>query len=154
MARSSKTFVVAATTLIAVLVLATTALAALGSDTSGGGWSTTVAAAVPSTLAPGATEQIPFVVTNGSHDTRPLSSLTASIPTEPSGDAETAGRVDIPGCLARWFTALIDPANAALPPQVTPGASYAGRIALTMRDSGTDQDACRGAAPAVSVTAR
>jgi hypothetical protein len=140
--------------MIGVLVLATTALAALHSgNASGGGWSTTVAAALPSTLAPGATEQIPFVVTNATHDTKPLNSVTATIPTEPGGDAETIGGVDIPGCVARWFTAVVDPANAAFPPQVTPGASYAGRIALTMRDSDTDQNACRGATPAVSVTA-
>jgi hypothetical protein len=147
------TFVVSAATLIAALVLSTTALAASDTNPSPGGWSTTVAAGLPSTLAPGATEQIRFVVTNGSQDTKPLNSVTAAIPTEADGDAETIGRVDIPGCLARWFTASVDASDPALPPQVTAGASYAGRVNLTMRDSGTDQDACRGAAPAVSVTA-
>jgi hypothetical protein len=79
--------------------------------------------------------------------------VTVTIVTEPDGDAATAAGDDIEGCLASWFTASLDQSNRALPPQVTPGASYAGLVDLTMRDSDTPQDACRDAAPAVSVTA-
>lgn len=101
----------------------------------------------------GAGESLPFTIANSRAGNESLRAVTVSLLTAPNGDAETAAGADIPGCLARWFTAVVDPANAAFPPQVTPDASYAGRIALTMRDSDTDQNACRGATPAVSVTA-
>jgi len=69
------------------------------------------------------------------------------------GDARTAGGADIRGCRAKWFTVVVDRANRPLPARLAPGASYRGRVKLIMRDSGTNQDACRGAAPAVSITA-
>jgi hypothetical protein len=94
------------------------------------------------------------VVTNSGHDTRALNDVAAAVAAAPTGDAETAAGADIHGCLAAWFTVSVDEGNRALPPQVTPGASYGGWVDLTMRDSGTDQDACWGAAPAVSVIAR
>ena len=79
--------------------------------------------------------------------------LAVSVPATRGGDARTAGGADIHGCRAKWFTVVVDRANRPLPARLVPGASYRGKVELTMRDSGTNQDACRGAAPAVSITA-
>jgi hypothetical protein len=107
-------------------------------------------------LFPGArndAELLSFTVTNTAHARQRLSSVVASVPSTAGGDARTSAGGDIRGCRARWFTVVLDRADRPLPAALAPGRSYQGKIELSMRDSGTDQDACRGAAPAVAVTA-
>jgi hypothetical protein len=70
----------------------------------------------------------------------------------PGGDVRTATAVGIPGCRAAWFKLSVDGRNGRLPAAIAPGASYAGAADLAMRDSGSNQNACRGAAPAVTIT--
>jgi len=101
----------------------------------------------------GDAELLGFVVTNAGHTRQRLNRVVALVLATRGGDARTAGGADIRGCRAKWFTVVVDRANRPLPARLAPGASYRGRVKLTMRDSGTDQDACRGAAPAVSITA-
>jgi hypothetical protein len=93
------------------------------------------------------------MVTNAAHARERLARVVASVPATRGGDARTAGGADIRGCRAKWFTVVVDRTNRPLPARLAPGASYRGKIKLTMRDSGTNQDACRGTAPAVSITA-
>ena len=115
------------------------------------GWSGRLTA-----LYPGArndAELLSFAVTNPGQARHRLSWVTASVPATRGGDAETASGGDIRGCRATWFAVVVDRANRSLPAQLAPGATYRGRVELTMRNSGTNQNACRGAAPAVSVTA-
>ncbi len=108
-------------------------------------------------LYPGAasdTEYLPFTVTNNGKGHQAVSSIVPTIPAEPgSGDAETAAGADIPGCLASWFTATVDSGDAALPADLAPAGTYTGKIDLTMTDTSTNQNACQGAAPAVTITA-
>ena len=75
------------------------------------------------------------------------------MPTEANGDAETAGGADITGCKAAWFTAVADAGNPTVPADVAPAGTYVGKVDLTMQDSGTNQNACQGVSPAVTVTA-
>jgi hypothetical protein len=89
---------------------------------------------------------LPFSATTGSRANRTLPRFAVSIPAEPNGDAETMAAADIPGCLARWFTATVEDI-------VDRAGAYDGAVALTMRDSGTNQDACENESPAVTVTA-
>jgi hypothetical protein len=106
-------------------------------------------------LYPGAsndTEYLPFTVTNNGHGYQSLSTATASMPTEANGDAETSAGADIPGCRASWFTATVDSGNPSLPSDLAPAGTYTGKVDLTMQDSQSNQDACQGASPAVSVT--
>jgi hypothetical protein len=111
-----------------------------------------VGAAQPSGgLYPGAgVERLPFTVANNGATEQTLHSVTVSIPTAASGDAETAAGTDIPGCRASWLTAS---AADGLPVAVAVGWSYTGTVELSMVDSGSSQDACWGAAPAVTVSA-
>lgn len=107
-------------------------------------------------LYPGArrdTELFTFTITNVGQAKRRLTRVTASIPAASDGDAETARGADIPGCRAAWFTVSTDRGNSPLPARIAPGASYGGRVDLAMRDSRTNQDACRGASPAVTIAA-
>lgn len=107
-------------------------------------------------LYPGAsnnTEFVPFTVTNNGNGHQSLATLTAVVAKDASGNAETAAGTSITGCLASWFTATVDSGNPALPSNLAPGGTYTGKIDLTMQDSGTNQNPCQNAAPAVTITA-
>ncbi len=107
-------------------------------------------------LQPGArndTERFAFTVTNTGSATQRLHSVTASI-SAAGGDAQTVAGADIRGCRAGWFRVAVDHLGRPLPLELRPGAAYTGRVDLDLRDSGTNQDACRHAAPAVLIAAR
>ena len=107
-------------------------------------------------LYPGATnntEFIPFTVTNNGNGHQSVATITATVMKDGSGNAETASGTSISGCLASWFTATVDAGNPALPANLAPAGTYTGKIDLTMQDSGTNQNACQGVAPAVKITA-
>jgi hypothetical protein len=106
-------------------------------------------------LYPGAasdTEYVPFTVTNNGHGYQSVQSITASVTAETNGDAETTSATDITGCKASWFTAAVDAGNPTLPSDVAAGGTYTGKIDLTMQDSGSNQNACENASPAISIT--
>jgi len=98
-------------------------------------------------------EVFSFTVTNGGRTVGRLHSLTVSISSRAGGDAATAGGADIRGCRANWFAISVEPSDRALPLNIASGAAYKGKLDLAMRNSGTDQDACKRAAPAFTVTA-
>lgn len=145
----------------AALFLSTAGLAvAGGSSTPQAQWASTLGPAAWSgqltALYPGAaadTERFTVTVTNTGQKAQRLSSITASIPSQANGDAQTGAGADIPGCRASWFAVSIGQDNRLLPTQVGPGESYTGTVELAMQNSGTNQDACRGASPAFTVTA-
>jgi hypothetical protein len=114
-------------------------------------WSGRLTALYPG--ARGDAELLAFTVTNAGQARQRLSRVVASVAATRGGDAETAGGSGIRGCRANWFSVVADRANRPLPVQLASGASYRGRVELTMLSSRTNQNACRGAAPAVSVTA-
>ena len=115
------------------------------------GWSGRLTALYPGVR--GDTELLAFTVTNAGQARQRLSRVLASVPATSGGDARTAAGGDIRGCRATWFAVVVDRADRTPPVQLAPGASYRVRVELTMRDSGTNQNACRGAAPAVSLAA-
>jgi len=107
-------------------------------------------------LYPGATNNtqfLPFTVTNNGNGHQSVTTISAVLPHQANGDAQTAAGADIPGCLASWFTVTVDGGNPALPANLAPAGTYAGKVDLTMQDSGGNQDACQGKAPAVTITA-
>ena len=150
-----------ATVVVCALALSTSA-SALGGGSSPARpqWRTSLGPATWSgrltALYPGAqgdAEVFPVKVTDTARAAQRLRSLTAAVPVGSSEDAETAQGAVIPGCLASWFVVTVERGARALPATIKPGASYAASVRLVMRDSGSNQDACRGAAPAFTVTA-
>lgn len=143
------------------LALSTSALAVGGGSSpspaqwrmslGSGAWSGRLTALYPGVR--GDTELLTFTVTNAGRARQRLSRVTASVRAAVGGDAQTVAGRDIRGCRANWFTAVIDRADRPVPLQLAPGASYRGKVKLTMRDSGTNQNVCRGVAPAVSIVA-
>jgi hypothetical protein len=105
-------------------------------------------------IYPGAgTEFFPFTVTNKGNGQQSLTNIVPAVSKDANGYIISNG-VAVTGCLASWFTATTDPANAALP-DLAPNATYSGTIDLTMQDpvTPTNQDACKGVTPAVTITA-
>ena len=145
----------------AALALSTSAFAAGGGSSSSparwrisvgpAGWSGRLTALYPGVR--GDTELLLFTVTNAGQAKQRLGRAVTSISATARGGARTAGGAAIGGCRADWFTVALDRANHPLPVQLAPGASYRGTIELSMRDSGTNQDACKGASPAIAVAA-
>ena len=124
---------------------------ALGVTTGTPTWSGSLTA-----LYPGATNNtqfLPFTVTNNGHGQQSVTTVTAVLAKDASGYAETATGASITGCLASWFTATVDANNPALPANLAAGGTYIGKVDLTMQDSGTSQNLCQTAAPAVTITA-
>jgi hypothetical protein len=125
-----------------------------GTGTASVGSSTAFAVSFGTTtggpLYPGAGSQaLPYTVTNpAGGGSQNLTTTTAKVAS--SGGNVTQAGTPFAGCLAAWFTAT----NAA-PPSVNlvPGASATGSVAVTMQDSGTNQDPCQGVAPDITVSA-
>jgi hypothetical protein len=163
--QSWKSFVVVGCVVTVALVFATAALAGFVPQAkllgpAGAGWESRMKSAAwsgtLSALYPGSAndvEYIAFAVTNSGHANRDLRSITASVRTAPDGDAETASGADISGCRTSWFTVAVDRRDDPLPAEVRSARSYNGRVDLSMRDSGSNQDACEDASPAVTVSA-
>ena len=161
MKQSWKTLAGLAVATAAALALTTSALA-LGSRPSSDSprwrtvrgqvtWSGKLRALYPG--APADTELLHFTVTNTGHATQRLSSITVSMSTTPGGDVRNATGAGFPGCRAAWFKLSFDGRSGRLPVRIASGASYAGAADLAMRESGSNQNACRGAAPGVTITA-
>jgi hypothetical protein len=114
-------------------------------------WSGTLAALYPG--ATNDTEYLPFTVTNNGSGHQAVSTVTATVAADSSGNAETSSGTSITGCLASWFTATVDSSDAALPADLAPGGTYTGKVDLTMQDVNTSQNNCKSAQPAVTIQA-
>jgi hypothetical protein len=159
--RFTKKRMLAALSVVAVLVGAGAAVAYFTSSGSGTGqasvgsstaFTVNVAAATGGPLYPGSgTETLSYTVHNGSSGNQNLSSTSAAVAADSSGNITDHG-TSVAGCQAAWFTAT----NHAptLPQNLAGGAdSSAGSVDVTMQDSGTNQDACQGAHPDITVSA-
>jgi hypothetical protein len=152
---------VVALSVVAVLAVAGAAIAFFSSTGSGTGQasvgaSTAFTIAVSSdttgTLYPGSgTETLTYKVHNPSAGNQNLSATTAAVAS--SGGDITQGGVAVSGCLAADFTAT-NTAPTPLPQNLAGGTdSTQGSVAVTMKDSGVNQDACQGKKPDITVSA-
>lgn len=100
-------------------------------------------------------EAVPFTVTNNGKGAQNLKTLSYAIKSDGAtpANAETSTGTVITGCQASWFTAVADSGNGALPSDLVPAGTYAGKANVTMTDSATTQDACQASSPGVVVTA-
>lgn len=113
-----------------------------------------VATATGGPLLPGSGSQtVTYVVTNTGSGAEDLNATAAALTTDASGGVyDTTSGTFVDGCQASWFTVAITDPN--LPVDLAPGGSYsAGSATITMQDSGTNQDACEGLTPQVTVSA-
>jgi hypothetical protein len=114
-------------------------------------------------LYPGVgTENLDFTITNSSGGPQALTAVNAAVVTDGSGLAETGNPASyITGCYASWFNASFSGAlylNGVTPytyGQAVPSGQYVwGQVAVSMTESGTDQSACEGSTPNITVNAK
>ena len=160
---SWRTLAVVAAAVAMALVLSASALALGGRSRSAASpqWKIRLGTATWSgrvtALYPGAANDVelfPFIVTNDGSSGQRLRAVTAAMATGPGGDVETAKGAVVRGCRTAWFSLSVHSRDRSLPAEVAPGATYAGQLDLSMGGSATNQDACRGSAPAFTVTAQ
>lgn len=161
--------VVAALSVVVVLALAGGAFAYFTSTGSGTG-SATVGSASNFTVTPSAatggplypaagTTNIAYTVTNASSGAQELNGTSAAVASDASGGANSGdvlqGGTTVPGCLAAWFTATNhSPTTPAPPTDLAADASATGgSVDVTMQDSGSNQDACQGVKPDITISA-
>lgn len=149
---------IAALSVVAVLALAGGAYAYFTSTGSNTG-SVTVGSATPFTVTPGTatgssllpgsgTQSISYTVTNPSSGNQKLTTTTAQVAS--SGLNVTSGGTAVPGCLASWFTVTNTPPAAT---DLAGGASTTGSLTVTMPDVNTNQNACQGVTPDITINA-
>lgn len=150
---------------VALAILALLAIAAggayayfTGANNSTDQAGATVGSATPFTIAftgssgtmyPGVgSTTIDYTITNGGTGNEAFSSVTSTVVAEGNGDVEENG-VNVPGCLASWFT--VDDSGAPTPGTIDPTDDVTGNTVISMTDSGSDQDPCQGVTPDINV---
>jgi hypothetical protein len=118
-----------------------------------GTWEVTPGTPSGGPLYPGSgSETIQFTVKNTGSGDEEFSSALPSVPVyDSTTDAETSAGADILNCTASWFDATVT-SDPDLNTEVGAGDSVSVVVTVTLSDSGTDQDACENAAPAVSLS--
>jgi hypothetical protein len=102
------------------------------------------------TMYPGfGTSTVPYTVTNAGSGNQRLATTTASVVSDGSGNVKQSGTA-VPGCLASWFTATNTPPAAVT---LAPSGTATGSVAVTMSESGTNQDPCKNVLPDILVSA-
>lgn len=143
---------------VAVLAVGGVAFAYFTSTGSGTGQATvgtatnwTVTPGAPSgTMYPGVgSTTIVFTVQNAGTGNQQDNNDTVSIPT--SGADVTSHGVDVPGCLATWFTATKGTDNAQ-GVDFAPGQTKTVTVTVTMSDPNVAQDACQGVTPDIKLS--
>jgi hypothetical protein len=144
---------------VAILAMAGIAAAYFTSTGSGSGSATvgsstafkvTVAAPTGGPLYPGSgSENLAYTVKNEGSGAQNVNSTSASVASSEGGDITQGGEA-VEGCKASWFTAKD---TSPAPANLKGGESASGSVEVTMQDSGTNQDACQGASPDVTVKA-
>jgi len=106
--------------------------------------------ATTGTMYPGSgSSTVHYTVTNNGSGSQRLNTTTASVATDGSGNVTSSG-TPVSGCLATWFSAANTPPAAVT---LAPAASTTGSAAVTMAESGTNQDACKNVTPDIVISA-
>lgn len=128
-----------------------TGQASVGSATH---FTVTVSSDNTGALYPGAgSETLTYTVHNPGSAGYQILHSTSSAVAEGTNHYITEDGTEVNGCLASWFsTSNTQPAG--LPQNLAPNANSAqGTVAVTMLDSGSDQDKCQGHTPDITVSA-
>lgn len=143
---------------VAILAMAGIAVAYFTSTGSGTGSATvgsatafkvTVAAPTGGPLYPGSgSENLAYTVKNEGSGAQNVNSTSAVVASK--GGNITQEGVEVAGCKASWFTATD---SSPAPANLKGGESASGSVEVTMQDSGTNQDACQGTSPDITVSA-
>jgi hypothetical protein len=116
-----------------------------------GNWTVATSAPTGGLLYPGVgTDTVAYTVTNDGSGYQELNGTTAALTTDVAGgvfDTNTNAYND--SCEASWFTVT----NTSVSGDVAASADLSSSLTIQLNDSGTDQDACQGVDPQVTISA-
>lgn len=146
---------------IASLAMGTVAFAFFSSTGTGSGnasvgsshsFTVDVSADTTGTLYPGSgSETLTYTVTNPGPGFQNLGATAAVVASAANGDIiPVTGTAT--GCKASWFTAVAA-SDLPLPQNLAETATSTGTVVVTMQDTGSNQDACQGKSPKITVNA-
>jgi hypothetical protein len=147
---------------MAALAIASAAFAYFTSEGSGTGngavgsssnYAVTVDAATSGSLYPGSgVDTLAYHVKNESTGHQQVSSITAALTVNGEGDVfDTIAKASATGCKASWFTVVNSPGT--LPDDLAGGATHDGSATVALKDEETNQNACQGVDPQLTVNA-
>jgi archaellum component FlaG (FlaF/FlaG flagellin family) len=112
--------------------------ASVGSAAS---WAVTVSHDSSAALFPGSgSETLTYTIKNVGGGNQELNAVSISV-------------ADAGGCLGSWFTATDNGGDHAVPSTMAPGAVDTGTLRISLNETNSDQDACQGISPQVTVSA-
>lgn len=162
MLKITKKRVIGALTVVVVLAVASGAFAYFTSSGSGTGnatvgsastYTVTVGAPTGGNLYPGSgTDTVSIDVHNNNSGHQQVSAVAASLTANSNGDVlNTSSGQTATGCKAAWFT--VTPSQTGLPADVAGNGDYTTSATITMQDVNTNQNACQGVSPQLTVSA-
>ena len=112
-------------------------------------WGVVVSADTTHALFPGSgSETLTYTITNSDTGNQALTSVTASVPALNSDITELG--VEVPGCLASWFTATAGAPTPGLGVSIAPTTSATGSVSVSMSNVNLSQDVCAGHTPDIT----
>jgi hypothetical protein len=106
--------------------------------------------ATTGTMYPGSgTSTVNYTVTNNGSGSQRLNTTTGSVAAAGSGTVTSSG-TPVAGCLATWFSVSNSPPAGTT---LSPSGTTTGSAAVTMAESGTNQDACKNVTPDIVISA-
>jgi hypothetical protein len=108
-------------------------------------------------LLPGSgTDTVTWTVHNASSGNQQLSSTTAVVADDGSGNVLDANNADAPvvGCLASWFSVSQTTTGLGSPVDLAGNADFTtGSATVSLTDASANQDPCQGVAPVINISA-
>jgi hypothetical protein len=96
---------------------------------------------------------VTFTVTNNASGDQAIeaANLAATVDVDGSGNITQSG-TPLVGCLQTWFAASAGTPASGFGASIDPGNSTTDAVTVTMSDSNSNQDVCKGATPDVTLT--
>jgi hypothetical protein len=152
-------------TIVAIVVVSASAAFAYFTSTGSGtgsasvgqagNWTVTVNNDTTGKLLPGSgNEKVGYTITNPNKGNQSFTTVTATVSTDGSGNVLDAnnGNAPVLGCLATWFTADAGVTSPVAGTSIAKNGTATGAVTVTMLDEPTNQDACEGVSPQITVT--
>ncbi len=120
-----------------------------GSTTS---WSVTLGAFSGGPVYPGSgTETGTYTVTNNGSGDQALTSASATVVSDTGGAVTESGTAHA-GCLASWYSATAGTPLSGFNASIAKNGSTTGTVSVVLNESNSNQNACQGVTPDVTVT--
>ncbi|MBV8302743.1 MAG: hypothetical protein JOZ04_00935 [Acidimicrobiia bacterium] len=114
-------------------------------------WSVSVGTFAGGPVYPGSgTDSATYTITNTGNGNQALTSVAATV-NAGTGGAVTQSGTAVPGCLATWYTATAGAPTPALNTAIAKNATATGTVSVTLTESNSSQNPCKGIDPDINI---